>query len=297
LSNPPKIGLLTRNRDAWPSTQLRRALIEYSAEPICFTFSDLSINLGTEKEILIHRDINALTELDAIIVRPIGRGSLDEIIFRLDVMHRLDRGGILMINPPSSIEKAVDKYYALSLLSENGIRIPKTVICENPEYALEGFKYLGRDVVTKPLFGSQGYGVTRLTDLEIARRVYNTLSYNHNVLYTQEYIRHGRQDIRCLVIGGEVISSMRRRSRGWRTNVSQGARPISYEVPKEVEEIAIKSAEILGCKIAGVDLLESDDCFFVNEVNSQPGFKGLQSVSKIDIAGEIIKFILKELKK
>ncbi|MFQ6134621.1 MAG: RimK family alpha-L-glutamate ligase [Nitrososphaerales archaeon] len=297
MSNPPKIGLLTRNRDAWPSTQLRRALVEHSVDPVCFTFSDLTVNLGGGREVVIQGDIDALKDLKAVIVRPIGRGSLDEIIFRLDVLHRLERGGLFVVNPPSSIEKAVDKYYALSLLSEHGIAVPKTVVTENPDSALEGFRGLGRDVVIKPLFGSQGFGVTRVSDLEVARRIYNTLSYAHHVLYSQEFIHHGRRDIRCLVVGGRVVAAMSRRARGWKTNVSQGAKPVSIDTPSEAEELAIRSAEILGCRVAGVDLLESTDGYFVNEVNSQPGFRGLQSVSKVDIASKIVKYILEELRR
>ncbi len=297
MSNPLKIGLLTRNRDAWPSTQLRRALIEQSVEPICFTFSDLTVNLGSKKEVTIYGEIDALKDLGALIVRPIGRGSLDEIIFRLDVLHRMERGGLFIVNPPSTIEKAVDKYYALSLLSENGILVPKTLVTENPDSALEGFRELGRDVVIKPLFGSQGYGVTRISDLEIARRIYNSLSYSHNVLYTQQFIHHGKQDIRCLVVGGKIIATMTRRAKGWKTNVSQGAKPVPIKPSYEAEEIAIRSAEILGCRVAGVDILESKEGYVVNEVNSQPGFRGIQMVSKVDIAGEIVKYVINESKR
>lgn len=292
-----KIGLLTRSRDSWPSTQLRRALIERSVEPVCFTFSDITVTVGGDREVVIQEDVDALRDLKAVIVRPIGRGSLDEIIFRLDVLHRLERGGLLVVNPPSSIEKAVDKYYALSLLSEHGIPVPTTVVTENTDSALEGFKSLGREVVVKPLFGSQGFGVTRISDLEVARRIYNTLNYAHHVLYTQEFIHHGRQDIRCLVVGGRVVAAMSRRARGWKTNVSQGAKPVAVQLGAEVEELAVRSAEVLGCKVGGVDILESVDGYFVNEVNSQPGFRGLQTVSKIDVAGEIVRFVLEELKR
>jgi len=295
LTSPVKIGILTRNRDAWPSTQLRRALVERGVEPICFTFSDITVKLGGRPEVSIFGDIDAF-DLKAIIVRPIGRGSLDEIIFRLDVLHRLERHGILIVNPPSSIEKAVDKYYALTLLSEKGIPVPRTIVTENPGSALRGFRELGRDAVLKPLFGSQGFGVTRVSDVEVARRIYNTLSYHHHVLYTQEFIHHGKRDVRCLVIGDHIAAAMSRRARGWKTNISQGARPKAIDPPLDVEELAVKSAKILGCRVAGVDLLESREGYFVNEVNSQPGFRGLQMVSKVDIAGEIVDYILRELR-
>ncbi len=93
------------------------------------------------------------------------------------------------------------------------------------------------------------------------------------------------------------MAAMSRRAKGWKTNVSQGAKPVSITIPSDVEEIAIRSAEILGCKVAGVDLLESADGYFVNEVNSQPGFRDLQSISKVDIASEIVSYLLAELKR
>jgi len=297
LINPIKIGLLTRNRGAWPSTQIRRSLVQNRVQPICFTFSDITADLLGNIKISIQGEIDALKELDALIVRPLGRGSLDEIIFRLDVLHRLERGGLFVINPPASIEKAVDKYYALTLLSENGISVPKTIVTENPDSALEAFDKLGRDIVIKPLFGSQGFGITRVSDREVARRIFNGLTYSRHVLYAQEFIHHGKQDIRCLVVGGKVIASMNRRARGWKTNVSQGAKPISIEPSEELSEIAIRSAEILGCKVAGVDILESKDGYFVNEVNSQPGFRGLQKATKVDVAGKIVEYILSNLKR
>lgn len=297
MVNPLKIGLLTRNRDAWPSTQLRRALVLHSVQPVCFTFSDLTANLGSVPEVGIQEDIDALKELSALIVRPLGRGSLDEIIFRLDVLHRLERGGLFVVNPPSSIERSVDKYYALSLLSENGIKVPRTIVTENPDSALKAFDILGRDVVIKPLFGSQGFGITRVSDREVARRIFNTLNYSRHVLYAQEFIHHGRHDIRCLIVGGRVVAAMNRRARGWKTNVTQGAKPVSIDPSEELKEIAIKSTEILGCKVAGVDILESSEGYFVNEVNSQPGFRGLQLVSKVDVAEEIVKYILSEQKR
>lgn len=296
-SKPPRIGLLTRNRDAWPSTQLRRAIVEHSADAVCFNFADITAKLGEGPEIVIQDSIDAIQDLQAVIVRPIGRGSLDEIIFRLDVLHRLERGGVFVVNPPSSIEKAVDKYRALSLLAEHGVKVPKTVVTENPDSALEGFREMERDVVIKPLFGSQGFGITRLSDLEATRRIYSELNYFRHVLYTQQFVHHGRRDIRCLVIGGRVVAAMSRQARGWKTNVSQGAKPVPLNPPAEVEEIAVKSAEVLDCRVAGVDLLESPDGYFVNEVNSQPGFRGLQSVTKVDVAGAIVKYVLEELKR
>ncbi|MFH0749232.1 MAG: RimK family alpha-L-glutamate ligase [Candidatus Bathyarchaeota archaeon] len=288
-----KLGLLTRNPKAWCSTQIARAIKNRKIEPICFTFSDIIARVAFKPLVEIKEKIQVETDVSAIIVRPIGRGSLDQVIFRLDLLHRLERLKIPVINPPDAIEKAVDKYYALALLEEHGIRIPRTVITENPLKALHAFKELGEDVVVKPVFGSRGMGVTRVSDTEVARRIFRSLAFLHNVLYIQEFVPHGTRDIRAFVVGDRVIAAMYRVSEGWRTNVSQGAKAVSFKPPEELEKLAIKASHILGCEIAGVDIMEAQSGYIINEINSQPGFRGLQSTTKINIAGEIVDHVLK----
>lgn len=287
-----KIGLLTRNPRAWCSARIIEAMIGKKIEPIPFSFSNISAHVAFKPKITIHNTVDLLRELKALIVRPIGRGSLDEVIFRLDYLHRMERLGLPIVNDPSSIEKAVDKYYALSLLEEDGINVPKTVVTENPEIAEKAFEELGGDVVIKPIFGSRGIGVTRISDFEVARRIFRALTFQHNVLYLQEFIPHGRRDIRAFVIGEKVIAAMYRVSENWKTNVSQGAKTIPLSPSSEIEEIAVRAANSVGCKIAGVDIIEGDEGYFVNEINSQPGFKGLQSTTNVNIASEIVEYVL-----
>lgn len=291
-----RAGILTRNPEAWCSTQLRRAFTNLGAEVDCFWFTDLvsRISFGP----IVQRDGKDLaSHLDALLVRPIGRGSLDEILYRVNTLHRLSEAGLYIVNPPRAIERCVDKYYALSTLQANGIKVPKTVVTEDPDLALEAFSELGEDVILKPIFGSRGMGITRILDYEVARRVFNLLHYHHFVLYLQEYIPHGRSDIRAFVIGDRVVASMYRRARGWKTNVSQGAKPVATKLLAEQEELAIRAANILGCKVAGVDILESKNGRYITEINSQPGFRGLQSVSQVEIAEEIAKYIIASVKK
>ena len=113
----------------------------------------------------------------------------------------------------------------------------------------------------------------------------------------QEFVQHGNSDIRVFIVGDQVLASMRRLATGWKTNFSQGAKPIPAKISKEFEEIAIKASKAVGCKIAGVDILEGPDGPRIVDVNSQPGWKGLQVVSKVNIADEIVKFVLSEIKK
>ncbi|MEM2094477.1 MAG: RimK family alpha-L-glutamate ligase [Candidatus Bathyarchaeia archaeon] len=291
-----KLGLLTRNPNAWCSLQLRKAMETRGFEPICLRFRDLRAAIAMQPEVQTSFGLNVVKEIPCILVRPIGRGTLDEIIFQLDLLHRLERLGTIIVNRPSAIEKAVDKYYALALLEEAGIMVPRTVVCENPKDALHAFDELGGDVVVKPLFGSRGVGITRVTDREVASRIFRSLSFMHNVLYVQEFVAHGTRDIRVFVVGEHVVASMYRVAVGWKTNVSRGAAPVPLSPSREVEELAIKASKVLGCEVAGVDILEGARGFLINEINSQPGFRGLQSTTNLDIAGEIIEYIKSRLR-
>ncbi len=291
-----KFGLLTRNPEAWCSRHLRKAMEARGVEPVCLRFGDLKARIAMEPVVQSSSGLDLTRQVPLILVRPIGRGSLDEIIFQLDILHRLARSGTVVVNQPSAVEKAVDKYYALTLLEEGGIAVPRTIVCEDPRQALEAFDELGSDVVIKPIFGSRGLGITRVTDREVASRIFRSLAFLHNVLYLQEFIAHGTQDIRAFVVGDRVAASMYRVAKGWKTNVSQGATAIPLSPSEEVRELAVKAAKALGCEIAGVDILESPKGLLINEINSQPGFRGLQSTTKSDVAGEIVDYLLSRVR-
>jgi len=290
-----KIGIMTRNENGWCSSQLRESMRNRNITPTCFSFTQLLARVKYKPQVSVGR-INLLEDLRALITRPIGRGSLEEIIFRMNLLHRLERFGMLIINPPLSIERSVDKYYALCLLEEQGIPVPRTAVTESPEEALKCFQELGGDVVIKPLFGSRGIGSTRVSDPEIATRIFGAVSFYHGVLYLQEFVPHGVSDLRAFVVGDQVVASMRRVANSWKTNVSIGAKPISTKINNELESLAVKTARVIGCRIAGVDILEGPNGPVIVELNSQPGWRGLQSVTKINIADEIVKYVLSEIK-
>jgi RimK family alpha-L-glutamate ligase len=264
-------------------------------DPISLRFRDLIARVACEPKVTSNDNLDILDSMKAIIVRPIGRGSVDEIFFRLDVLHRMERDGVIIINSPSAIEKAVDKYYALTILEENGIPIPRTIVAEDPKNALKAFYELGGDIVVKPIFGSRGIGVTRVSDAEVANRIFRSLAFMHHVLYLQEFIPHGSKDIRAFVVGDRVVAAMNRIANGWKTNVSQGAKSEGINLNNELEDLAVKATVSLGCDIAGVDIMKGENNYFINEINSQPGFKALQSTTKIDVAKSIIDHVVAKL--
>ena len=291
-----KIGILGRNANNWGIQQLRRALNKQKVSSSIIHFSQIATSIQFPSY-STPEDVDNLRAYDALIVRPIGRGSLEEIIFRMDLLRYAKRQGILVINPPDAIEKCVDKYYALSLLEEGGFRVPQTIVTESIKGAIEGFHQLGGDIIVKPLFGSQGVGTARISNAEIARRTFRSLRFQHNVLYLQKFIPHDNKDIRVFVAGNRVISAMKRIGKSWKTNISQGAQPYFIKLSKELEKLAIKASKLLGCEISGVDILEDEKGPVILEVNSQPGWRGLQSVAKVNIADGIVSHILTKMRK
>ncbi len=287
---------MTRNPEAWSSTQVREALTRRGIPYECFTFPRLVARLAYKPYFKVN-GISLLDDLDALIIRPIGRGSLEELVFRMDMLYKLERKGFYMVNPPNAIEHCVDKYDILALLEDVGVPVPRTLATESVNEALAAFDELGGDVVVKPLFGSRGQGATRVNDIDIADTIFKAITFHHGVIYMQEFVEHGYSDVRAFVIGDRVVASMRRVATGWKTNYSRGARPTPEKISKDFEELAIKSAKAVGCKIAGVDILEGPDGPCIVDVNSQPGWKGLQVVTDVNIAEEIVNFVLKELKK
>src|SRR5262249_49101838 len=135
-------------------------------------------------------------------------------IFRMDLLHRLHARGVRVLNPPRAVEVCVDKYMATAVLAADGLRVPATVVCQHADAALEAFAALGGDVVVKPLFGSEGRGMVRVSDPEMAWRTFRTLERTASVLYLQQFVRHPGWDLRVFVLGGRVLTAMRRRARG-----------------------------------------------------------------------------------
>jgi RimK family alpha-L-glutamate ligase len=264
--------------------------------PTCFSFHEVVARI-TQKPAASLNKVDIVRDLKGLIIRPIGRGSVEQVIFRMDLLHRLQRLGMLIINPPLSIERSVDKYQALTLLEEHGVHVPATIVAESYREALKAFRELGGDVVVKPLFGSRGVGSTRITDLDVAERLFRAIAFYHGVLYLQKYVSHGISDIRAFVVGKRVVAAMHRvLPSSWKTNVSLGAKPVLLELSADLERLAVRAAEIVGCKVAGVDILESENGPVVIELNSQPGWRGLQSVTSVSIGEEIVEFAISELK-
>ncbi len=233
---------------------------------------------------------------DAVFVRTMPPGSLEQVVFRMDVLHRLEARGLPVLNPPRALEVCVDKYLATARLDAAGLPVPSTAACQDADGALEAFAALGGDVVVKPLFGSEGRGMVRVSDPELAWRTFRTLERTQSVLYLQQFVAHPGWDLRVFVLGGRVLTAMRRYANGgWRTNIAQGGKGEVVRPGPEEERLALRSAAAVGAPVAGVDLLpRPGGGWYVLEVNAVPGWRALAPVTGVDVAAEMVRFLAGE---
>jgi ribosomal protein S6--L-glutamate ligase len=233
-----------------------------------------------------------LNSLDAVLVRSMPPGSLEQVVFRMDALARLEAAGVRVVNPARAIEAAVDKYLAIAKLQAEGLLVPPTIVCQTAGDGLAAFETLGGDVVVKPLFGGEGRGISRVSDWAIAQRVFSSLEQIGAVLYLQRFVPHDGVDWRLLVIGDEVLGMKRINPDDWRTNISLGARPAPLEVTVELAQLARRAAAAVGATVAGVDLLPAcDGRLYAIEVNAVPGWRALGKVTGVDVAARVLSHL------
>ncbi len=231
-----------------------------------------------------------LDACDAVLVRTMPPGSLEQVVLRMDGLLALESLGVPVINRPRAVETAVDKFLALVRLQNAGAPIPATRVCQTAEQALVAFEDLGGDVVVKPIFGGEGRGVCRISDPDVAYRVLTSLARIQAVLYLQTYLPHRGYDIRLLVLGDKVWAIKRRHASDWRTNLSRGAVAEVHEATVKELELAQRAAQAVGAEFAGVDLLPlTDGRSVILEVNAVPGWRGIVAACGVDIASQLLQ--------
>jgi RimK family alpha-L-glutamate ligase len=288
-----KIAVLG-NAGSWYTSDLVRAAAEWH-EIIPIGYAQLASTVGAD--ITVHTQELELNNFDAVLVRSMPPGSLEQIIFRMDALANLAASGVKVTNPPRAIEVAVDKYLATTRLAAAGLTVPRTITCQTVEQAIAAFQELGSDVVLKPLFGSEGRGIVRLSDEGIAVRAFKALEQIGSVFYLQEFVEHEGCDLRLLVIGDEVLGMKRHNADDWRTNISRGAVGQTLQVTDELAELAHCAAKAVGAPVAGVDLLPArDGRLLAIEVNAVPGWRALSGVTGVDVAAKVLGFLERSAK-
>lgn len=277
-----RLAILSRG-DGWHVQDLIRAARDFGHAAAAVDFRRLSAT-----------NESPLAAFDAAIIRTMPAGSLEQVVFRMDVMHAFAASGRPILNPPRAVETCVDKYLTNVRLAAAGLPVPPTVVCQLADDALAAFAALGGDVVVKPLFGAEGRGMVRVTDRELAWRTFHAIEQTRGVIYLQQFLKHPGWDVRAFVLNGRVIAAMKRTGHGdWRTNVAQGGTAERHELSAAERELAVKAAAATGAVVAGVDLLMNDRReWFVIEVNAVPGWKALAPTCGLDIAQAVVRAVV-----
>ncbi len=279
----------------WHVEDLNRAAGTLGKVLIPIPFDQITARLGGGRGSRVGAGGFNLTGADGVLVRMMPPGSLEQVVFRMDVLHELAASGVPVLNPPRAVEIAVDKYLSLALLDRAGLPVPETWVAQRVAEALDAFDRLGGQAVVKPLFGSEGRGLIYLDDRETAWRAFHALERLSAVLYLQRPVRHPGFDTRVFVLRGEVLGAMRRRPAAgdWRTNVSQGGHAESCRLEPDLARLAVSAARATAAEMAGVDLIHDldRDTPVVLEVNAVPGWRALARVTGIDIAAAILQAI------
>jgi ribosomal protein S6--L-glutamate ligase len=304
MSLPFLIGVLG-SPNGWYMRDLARAASHFAqVEIVPLAFDRLQASSMDRYSVRTTRAIssdgsNLSTEtvpfelLDAVLVRTMPLGSLEQVIFRMNALHVAEQAGVPIYNAPRCLEICIDKWLTIQKARQAGLLTPKTICCQGRDEALEAWHQLGEDCVIKPLFGGEGRGIVRVTDYDMAWRVFSTLSQIHAVIYVQEFLPNDGYDLRLLVLDDELYCVRRDGNGNWRANVSQGGEARRFEPTFEQADIAYRAARAVDGWMVGVDLMETrDGRNMLIEVNAVPGWRATGAAVEQDIAKRLIQKLL-----
>lgn len=271
----------------WHGEQLGGAFKKRGVEPVFVSLKDCLMDLSRQSPRI---QIPLFAELPKMaFVRGIAGGTMQQITTRLSILHMLKMQNVRIYNDAKAIERTVDKAMTSFLLQQAGIRTPQTWVCESRISAHEVIERQAQ-LIIKPLFGSQGQGV-RLVNKPLPLPMDKHVD---GVFYLQQFIE-ATCDYRVFVINNKAVAAMRRRGEGWLHNVAQGARCEATQ-DADILQLAEQAAKILDIAYCGVDIIRhSDNALYVLEVNSIPAWRGLQSVSSVNIAQALVDDCLHSL--
>lgn len=284
------IAILSRAPRCHSTRRLREACLQRGHQVHVLDTMQFSIMVEQGQPSLFYRN-RALPEFEAVIPR-IG-ASIS--FFGTAVVRQFETLGVFSINSSHAISVSRDKLRSLQILSRHGIGIPTTTFVRDKHGVLPAIKRLGgAPVVLKLLEGTQGVGVILADTMNVAQAIIETLtSARQNVLIQRFVVESRGRDVRAFVVGGRVVAAMRRIAQGdeFRSNVHRGGRCEPITLEPAYERTALRAAQVLGLRVAGVDMLEGAEGPLVMEVNSSPGLEGIESATKIDVASAIVQEI------
>jgi ribosomal protein S6--L-glutamate ligase len=285
------VAILSRKRSLYSTRRLVQAIQERGHRPIVLDALRCNLLLGTNGARMLYRGVEVRGI--AVAIPRIG-ASITE--YGLAVVNHLDMMGIPLLNHSVPIARSRDKFRCLQLLSKSGVAVPRTVVAGDRSKVLELVEEVGGlPAVLKLIRGTQGVGVMLASSIAELQGILSTFGTLGERIVLQEFVREAEgKDIRALVVGQQVVGAMQRRAKrgDFRSNIHRGGQGIALELPGEYANAAIRASQLIGLDVAGVDMLESAQGPKVLEVNSSPGFRGLERATGKDIAGEIIDHAL-----
>ena len=285
-----RIAILSRHATLYSTARLVEAAMARGHEIEVIDTLRCYMNIASHKP-SIHYKGKRLREFDAVIPR-IGASIT---FYGTAVLRQCEMMGMFTVNESVAISRARDKLRSIQLLSRKGIGLPITGFAHSPDDTQDLIQMLGGSpLVIKLLEGTQGMGVVLAETQKAAESVIDAFSGLKVNILVQEFIKEAEgSDIRCFVVGGKVVATMKRQAKEgeFRSNLHRGGSGMIIKITPEERSTAVRAAQILGLNVAGVDILRSNHGPCVLEVNSSPGLKGIEAISGIDVASKIIEFI------
>ncbi len=289
-----KLAILSRAPKAYSTQRLKAAALQRGHVVKVLDTLRFGIDLSGNEPDLQYRG-RPLSDYDAILPR-IGNSIT---YFGTAVVRQFEQMDVYTPNTANGITNSRDKLRATQILSRHSIGMPATAFVRNRADVRPAIERVGgAPVVIKLLEGTQGIGVILAPEVKVAEAIIETLQSTKQNVLIQRFVEESRgRDIRALVVGDRVVAAMGRNASGdeFRSNVHRGGTVEAVDLSPEYEQAAVRSAQIMGLKVAGVDMLIGNDGPLVMEVNSSPGLEGIEAATRLDVAGAIIDHIANQV--
>ena len=285
-----KLAILSSSRNCYSTKRLVEAAKQRGHKVTVVNTKQLAIDLQRSRPDLYYRQ-KKLAQFDAVLPR-IGASIT---YFGTAVVRQFEQMDVFSANSSAGISNSRDKLRSLQIFSRHHIGIPPTTFVREKHDVLPAIERVGgAPVVIKLIEGTQGIGVLLAETVKSAEAIIELLQAQKQNVLIQKFVAESKgRDIRAFVVGDEVVGAMRRVAQGqeFRSNVHRGGLTEKVELNDEYRETAVRAAQIMGLKVAGVDMLEGKDGPQIMEVNSSPGLEGIEQCTQLDIAGAVVDFI------
>jgi len=289
-----KLAILSRSPDSYSTRRLRVAAVDRGHAVRVLNTLRFAIDLSSGDPDLQYRG-QPLSDYDAVLPR-VGASIT---YFGTAVVRQFEQMDVYTPNSSNGIANSRDKLRALQILSRHDVSIPPSTFVRDRNDVVPAIRRVGgAPVIIKLIEGTQGVGVMLAPDAKIAEAIIETLQTTGTNVLLQKFVAESRgRDIRAFVIGDRVVAAMRRTAQGdeFRSNVHRGGSTEAIDLEPAFERTAVQAAQIMGLRVAGVDMLEGRDGPLILEVNSSPGLEGIESATELDVAGAIIDHIANQV--